>query len=813
MLEKHLIAQTFPLAKKENIVRWKNYRVTVLQDRLFRVEQSENKCFRDEATQSVWFRNMENQAFTVEIRGDELLIKTERCSLILREERTECEIEFTDGKRVKADNRENLLGTYRTLDLCNGGRFYENWEDNAKEHPYTPVDLCMGVCAKNGVAVLDDSLSLTLGADGEIKPERADGTDEYVFAYGNDYRDAVKALYLITGKTPIVPRFALGNWWSRYHAYTQDEYMTLVQRFEDREIPLTVATVDMDWHWTTRTLEEAKQITALGRNTPYYGGKSGWTGYSWDTNLFPDHKAFLHDLQKKNLKITLNLHPADGVRWWEDQYEDMANAMGRDAASLEKIPFDMTNTDFINAYFSVLHKPMEKEGVNFWWMDWQQGTTSAMDGLDPLWMLNHYHYLDNAKENATPLLLSRYSGIGSHRYPLGFSGDTFVSFDTLAYLPYFTATASNVGYTWWSHDIGGHLRGEKNDELYVRFVQLGVFSPINRLHCSDEQTATKEPWFYQNGAGKIAEEFLRLRHQLIPYLYTASVKTHEEGRALIEPLYYEWKQPKAYEYGQEYLFGDQLLVVPVTVKRSENGYARSKAWLPEGVWTDIFTNDQYTVKKGGEERELWRTLDSIPVLIRAGGILPLSADRGNSVRNPQRLDILVWNGTGEFALREDGREEGNTAEYRTQFINEYAEENGCATQTLKIFGSGNTSVLPKGRKLRVLFKDVSPTVKVSVTKNGVEISTEKLYQDHASAEFVFEPNAKYVVKVNFPLCNALERLKARAKMILTKAEDVALKREFFLKKLRTAQSGEEYAAFVKESDFSEDIKGRLIETL
>ena len=571
MLDKHLIAQTMPMAREENVIRWKSYRVTVLQDRLFRVERSENQRFRDSATQAVWFRNMEKQAFSITLGETEARIKTPCCELVLYGERENCEI-VLDGRSIKLDNSENLLGTYRTLDLCNGNRYYKKRDEEA----FTPVELSMGVCSRNGIAVIDDSMALTLGEDGEVKPECADGTDEYVFAYGNDYRSAVQALYLITGSAPLIPRFALGNWWSRYHDYTQDGYMRLLQRFEDKDIPLTVATVDMDWHWTTRTLDAAKHITELGRDTPYYGGRDGWTGYSWDTNLFPDHKAFLEELKKKNLKITLNLHPADGVRWWEDPYDAMARAMGRDASALEKIPFDITDTKFINAYFSVLHKPMEYEGVDFWWIDWQQGTKTAMQGLDPLWMLNHYHYLDNAKESSTPLILSRYCGYGAHRYPLGFSGDTFVTWDTLEYLPYFTATATNVGYTWWSHDIGGHLRGERNNELYVRHVQFGVFSPINRLHCSDEMTATKEPWTYKNGTGKVAEEFLRFRHKLIPYLYTASMKTHTEGRALIEPLYYEWNEPKAYEYNQEYLFGGQLLVAPVTTKCSIEGYSRTR---------------------------------------------------------------------------------------------------------------------------------------------------------------------------------------------------------------------------------------------
>ena len=129
-----------------------------------------------------------------------------------------------------------------------------------------------GVCSKSGVAVFDDVNSLTLGEDGEIKPIRGNGTDEYIFVYGNDYRSAVKALYLITGKTPLVPRYALGNWWSRYHEYTQEEYLRLLNRFDEHGVPLTVATIDMDWHWSHK-IEEEKGIAASGRDTEKYIGR------------------------------------------------------------------------------------------------------------------------------------------------------------------------------------------------------------------------------------------------------------------------------------------------------------------------------------------------------------------------------------------------------------------------------------------------------------------------------------------------------------------------------------------------------------
>ena len=100
-----------------------------------------------------------------------------------------------------------------------------------------------------------------------------------------------------------------------------------------------------------------------------------------------------------------------------------------------------------------------------------------MEGLDPLWMLNHFHFLDNARDGKRPMTFSRYAGPGSHRYPVGFSGDTVVTWESLQFQPYFTSTASNIGYGWWSHDIGGHMGGYKDDELEGRWVSAGrIFS-------------------------------------------------------------------------------------------------------------------------------------------------------------------------------------------------------------------------------------------------------------------------------------------------------------------------------------------------
>ena len=810
MLDNHLIVKTRPQANQENIVTWRDYRVTVLQNRLFRLEKSEEKRFRDEATQSVWYRDMPAQAFTVTATEGECAIQTDACTLVLKPDRENC-YAIVNGVRRALENAGNLLGTARTLDGYDGD-LHVGGETKTKEnkHKFSRISLCAGVCSKTGVAVISDESSLTLSQQGKVLPQRASGSDEYIFVYEDDYRAAVRALYLITGSVPLIPRFALGNWWSRYYVYTDKEYLRLLNLFDEHQVPLTVATIDMDWHYS-KEMEEDLGITAKGRNTPFYGGNNGWTGYSWNKRLFPDYKTFLQKIKDKNLKITLNLHPADGVRWWEDCYNDMATALGKDPSTGEHIQFDVASDDFINAYFSVIHKPYEADGVGFWWIDWQQGENSTMEGLDPLWALNHYHYLDNAKTSATPLILSRYCGVGAHRYPLGFSGDTHITWDTLDYLPYFTATASNVGYTWWSHDIGGHMFGEKDNEQYLRHVQFGVFSPVNRLHCCDIEVCTKEPWVYGNGAGEIAKQWLRLRHQLIPYLYTASYRTHSDGTSLIEPLYYEWNVPGAYKYKNQYRFGSELLVIPITKKMKKDGFAWVKAWLPKGKWTDIFTGTPYEVtEEEGKEVTLLRQLESIPVLIKEGGILPLSLDKGNAVTNPEKMEISVYAGNGEYTLYEDGGRESDEKLF-TKFT-------ACQTQgeaykqTLTISSTGSSAVIPEGRTFTVKFKDID-SGKITLYKNGEALPVDEVLTGCVALNIAYDATAVYTVEVEYTPLTKVQTAIEHARRTLIKASGNSWEKSRLWKLFAAVKTMQEYVNLIETEPMTATLKACLKEIL
>lgn len=677
------------ITPEDYIFETNDFRISFLSKRLFRIEKGN---YLDDATQVIIDRS-NHETFKIDfLEIDDLYVfETDEIKVFITHSGIVNKIIFKDDNLVVTEFKKgNLKGTARTLDGVNG---------SCKLHD--------GIISKDGVAILDDSKSLVLIND-ELFP-RKECSDLYFFAFKDDYRAALKAFYKLTGNVPLIPRYALGNWWSRYHAYTDEEYENLILDFEKHEIPISVSVIDMDWHYVDN-YKEFKDDSLFSKeelNNPrtmalYY---DGWTGYTWNKHLFKDYRKFLNFLHDHNLKVTLNLHPGLGVRKYEDAFVNMANALNIDPSSTRIIPFDIASKSFIKAYLDVLHHPYEEEGVDFWWIDWQQGETSKMKNLDPLWALNHYHYYDNDRGNNRPLILSRYGGPGSHRYPLGFSGDTHMTWESLKFQPYFTSTATNIGYIWWSHDIGGHMGGYKDNELYLRWLQLGVFSPINRLHSTSNEFTGKEPWKYIPSVEQNATYYLQLRKRLIPYLYSMNYLAYKDGKALVEPMYYSYKNKEAYQIKNQFMFGTELMVSPITSKTNKTtNLAKAKTWMPEGTWVDIFTNRIY---QGNQIVDIYRTMDYIPVFAKSGAIIPLYVDgKTNNLDNNQDLEILVYHGNNVFTLYED---DGTNKDYN-EGVFSVRKLNVSANANKVIFEiNPNSNVLcdlTYNRNLYISFKDI-----------------------------------------------------------------------------------------------------------
>lgn len=739
--------KTNPIANEKSIVKGDKYRFTILTSRLIRIEYNENEHFEDRATQTVVNRMFDLVPFTVNDTEQLLTITTKHIELKYTKQpfsQNSLSVRYIEkNSSVKAGKAAtnwyfgkeanlDLGGTSRTLDNVNGA-----------------CELESGIISKGPITTLDDSKSLIICEDGWIEPRKEDCIDTYLFCYGDykkrfDAKACLKDFYALTGKTPLLPRYCLGNWWSRWYAYTQEEYINLMKKFKEEDIPFSVAVIDMDWHYV--------------KIDPKYG--SGWTGYTWNKNLFPNQREFLDFLHNEGLEVSLNLHPQEGVAAHEDAYKEMAKAMGIDPESENPVPFEIENPKFIENYFTKLHHPLEEEGVTFWWMDWQQGNTTFVPGLDPLWMLNHFHYIDNEKNNNRGLIFSRYSGPGSHRYPIGFSGDTHITWESLDFQPYFTATASNIGYGWWSHDIGGHMQGYRDEELATRWIQFGTFSPINRLHSGGNKFTGKEPWKYNKISETSMKKFLKLRHELIPYIYTMNYRAHALDEPLMQPLYYNWNVNEAYEMKNEYTFGSEMLVTPITSPcDDETKMGSVKSYLPDGIWYDFFNGLRYT---GGRTVTMFRDIYEMPVLVKAGGIIPMAnLQHINDIENPENIKIKVFAGADNtFELYED---DGTTKEYKngayaiTKMTFKWAEN----AEFIISAPSGNTSVIPSNRNFKIDFIGVNSCSNITVTENG----KKKDYTKHitGNATIILLENVCGEIKILLENTkeasnNALERL-------------------------------------------------------
>lgn len=603
------------------IVEAENFRFTVLTDRLIRIEYAEDAIFEDRPTLAVPRHPPTPTNITVHHDGRTTTIDTGSfvltCTDTTREPTASTLSAARDvGEpiwRFGGQSDGNLGGTVRTLDMWNGDSLQRiTGHDPATgfTREWDPQPLGDGFLSRSGWSVLDDSGTVVLHGGWPVRRSDRHLVDQYLFVYGLDHKAALGAANGLIGPVPLPPRWVFGYWYSRYFPYTDTDLLSLVDELDAHGIPVDVLVIDMDWH------------------------RPGWTGYSWDHDLFQDPSATLAELHRRGLHTTLNLHPADGIGRHEDAFEAMCGALGLDPATTAHIPFDPTDPAFVDAYFRILHHPEEDRGVDFWWLDWQQGTESAMDGLDPLAWLNQIHWDDQDRHpDRRPLNFSRWDGVGAARRPIGFSGDTYVTWESLAFQPYFTATAANVLFGYWSHDIGGHFGGSGNPELFLRWIQFGTHSPILRTHGSVDMVEERRIWEYPNPHRRAMIDAIHRRYELIPYIYTSCAIGGPRGRSLVSPMYHEHPDnPVAYDAPGQYYFGPEMIVSPVATPVAADGLASMKTWLPHGSWYDAVRGAQIDIDQvDGTWIERNYLIDEVPVFIRGGAIIPTQSETHRSV--------------------------------------------------------------------------------------------------------------------------------------------------------------------------------------
>lgn len=488
---------------------------------------------------------------------------------------------------------ENLGGTLVTLDGLRGE---------------TPLP--EGLLSRDGWYLVDDSRG-HLFIDGWVRAREWEGfagqTDWYFFAYGRDFKAALRAMAVVSGPVPVPRRYLLGSWYSRYWPHTSEEFRAIVADYERHGIPLDVMVLDMDWH------------------------RDGWTGWSWNRQLLPDAEELLAWFHQQGLVVTLNLHPADGVGPHEDRYAAFMHAIGENPASGRTVPFDAGNRRYMEALFNEVHRPLEDHGVDFWWLDWQQDReVRSVPGLTNLAWLNHLYFHHTRRDGKRGVSFSRWAGwFGDHRYPIHFSGDAHTGWDMLAFQVPFTATAGNVGCFYWSHDIGGHF-GPRLEEATARWVQFGALSAALRLHSARTAVLDRRPWTYEQRFFESMRRAFRLRASLMPYIASEVHRSSAQTVPLLRPMYIDCPdQPRAYEQPGQYRFGEHLIAAPV-VRRGIGPACVGKqvVWFPAAAdddgpraWRRWNTGETFFA---GDETVAAATIDETPLFVPEGQPIPLA---------------------------------------------------------------------------------------------------------------------------------------------------------------------------------------------
>ena len=663
------------ISKRGAIVMGNKYRFTVLTERLIRLEYCETGSFNDRQTQLVNFRDFSIPKYFINQNDTLLEIKTDY---------------FTLSYVKESDFRKRPKDLTILLNDTDNVWFYGHPEarnyygSNVSVETKNESAINKGLYSIDGFVSIDESNSIRFDENGTIIHNDGQNADIYVFLYNKDFGFCIQDYLKLTGMPALIPRYALGNWWSKDDTSSANDYENLINTFYKNGIPLSILLLGKSW-----------RTNVVG-------------GYSFNPNLFQNPKYFIDRIHSYGIKLGVNINPGDGISPNEPNYSEAIKYISFNQKT-SMIEFDPLNPKFLDVYFKIFIKPLEDLGVDFFWNDY-----ADIKDLNKLWIMNHYHHLDMEKvKTKRGMILSRNPLVASHRYPILYSGETKVSWDNFKKLPFFSISASNIAVSWWSHDVGGFSGGIEEDDLYVRSVELGVFSPILRFHSKAGKYYKKEPWKWNYKTKSIVSDYLRLRHRLIPYLYSEAYQYHKNGRIIFQPVYY--LVPKLYDdslYRNEYFFGSQLLVAPI-INKKEPLMNRTihRFYLPAGIWYDYTTGKKFL---GNKKYVSFFKDEDYPVFAKQGAIIPLSNKSNiNNISNPTLLEIQIFPGqSNSFELYED---DGFSQMYKDGFylktLIDYNYMKNNYTVIIRTL-EGKKGIVPEKRNYKMRFKNTKKAEEV-----------------------------------------------------------------------------------------------------
>ena len=705
------------MSQPQCVFKGEKYRITILSDVLVRLEYSDIGYFEDRPTELVCCRNFPIPQMKVDQNEKILDVTTKYFNLrYVKESPFNANKYAPDAnlriKLIGGENKEwyythpearNYGGIVRGLDKTRDP-FNDSEDIKDIKHVKNKIEEFFfnekGLYSTDGFVSLDDSKTNFIDADGSIVFNDRQRIDTYVFAYNKDFGNCLQSYFQLTGMPPLIPRYALGIWWNKNDFYHYTDLEKLVNDFNKNRIPLSILLIGDNWH-----LKDRNNLRRFN------------SGFTFNRELFPKPVEFIKYMHDRGIKFGLSLDPSEGIHPHEPKFEDVAKMVG--VVDKQIIPFNVYDKDLMIGYFDHLVDPLYKAGADFFWINYRNLKDKATNSI-----LNYYHFKDfNKMEGLRPLLLSRPSLYAPHRYPVLYSGETLVSWNTLKNIPYVNSTASNIGVSWWSHDIGGYKDGIEDEELYMRYVQLGTFSPIFRFSAKYGRYYKREPWKWGIRTQNIVRDYCQERHRLIPYLYSEAYKYHKVGLPLCQPLYYQF--PQIYDeldFKNEYNFGSELLVAPITKPKDlVMNRAVEKVYLPEGTWYDFKTGKKFV---GNQRYVLFFRDEDYPVYAKSGSIVCMAdlEENLNVTSSPRGMEIHVFPGkSNSYNLYED---DGFTNLHKDgYYLLTRIDYNYLANNYTLIIRpiEGKSGIIPDTRNYRIKFRNTREANEVIVYLDGEQV--------------------------------------------------------------------------------------------
>lgn len=576
--------------------------------------------------------------------------------------------------------------------------------------------------------------------------ESIGGRMSYFVIGGNTFQEVVYNYTELTGRQPLPPRWALGNFASRFGYHSQKEVEAVVSEFRKQEVPLDAIILDLYW---------------FGPDVKDYMGN-----LDWYTDSFPDPEQMIEGLDNKNVKTILITEPfiLTSSTKWEEAVEK--KVLGTDENGEPFVyEFFFGETGLVDVWkpdakewFWNIYKKHTSIGVAGWWGDLGEPevhpkelihTTGTADEVHNIygheWAKTIFEGYQKDFPNTRPFILMRSGYAGSQRYGLiPWSGDVNRTFGGLKAQPNLALTMGLSGMGYMHSDLGGFVNGEQKqkdvEELYVRWLQYGVFQPIYRPHA--QEAIPSEVIFYEGRTAEIVKKYISLRYQLLPYNYSLAYENTTKGLPLMRPLIFiEPDNEEIQNYGETYLWGDNILVAPILDK----GQTSKKLYLPKGQnWFKFSTDKLY---KGGQWITEQVVLEDIPIFVRGGGFIPITPPiqsteeyDGSNIIMHYYPDNTVRNSS--YTLFDDDGKSPNSIAKKQYDLFQFDADYKKGSLKLNISKRGKSfESAPKTRKVNFVMHNWSKKPKY-IKVDDVKLTNDKVVYDEGKKRLSFEITLK-----------------------------------------------------------------------